>query len=127
MTRILVVEDDPHLSHAMSRLLRRHFDVDEVRTLAGALVALVDTIDVVLTDWHLGPDDGLVLLQQARDRFPRVRRILMTASALDPHSELRLRACGAVMLRKPFELEVLRAAIDQNAEYSPDLSNRNVS
>ena len=125
--RILVVEDDQHLSRVMSRLLRAHFEVVVVQTFASALAALDDSFDVVLSDWHLGDADGLVLLEQVRDRHPRTRRILMSATALDTHAELRVRACSAVFLRKPFERDVLQAAIERNTDYHPSLLPRNVS
>jgi len=86
--RILVVDDDPLLRAAFVRLLRRaSLDVRAVVDGMAALVALAedDGIELVITDQHMPGMLGSELLVIAQERFPDVRRVLLTG---DPPPEL---------------------------------------
>jgi thioredoxin reductase (NADPH) len=88
---LLSVDDDPGVSRAVARDLRRHYG-EEFRVLRAssgpeALDALRelklrgDTVVAVLADYRMPEMNGIEFLEQAMDLFPRARRALLTAYA----------------------------------------------
>src|SRR3954453_9359671 len=88
---ILTVDDDPSVSRAIARDLRRKYG-EEYRILrassaAEALDALREIklrggrVAVVLADYRMPQMNGVEFLEQAMDLFPHARRALLTAYA----------------------------------------------
>lgn len=108
--RVLVVDDERSL-----RLLCRvnleldgHI-VDEAGTLAEARKLIEqEPPDVILLDVHLGPEDGLELLDEVEALDLPVRIVLLSGTS-EVGPELRSRVAG--VLGKPFELPKLAAAV----------------
>ena len=88
---LLTVDDDPGVSRAVARDLRRHYGeaYRVVRTESGpaALESLRelklrgDPVAVLLADHRMPGMTGIEFLEQAMDLFPRARRALLTAYA----------------------------------------------
>jgi thioredoxin reductase (NADPH) len=88
---LLTVDDDPGVSRAVARDLRRRYGQDYrvVRAESGqqALEALReiklrgDVVAVLLADYRMPQMSGLEFLEQAMDLFPQARRALLTAYA----------------------------------------------
>src|SRR5229473_4677158 len=88
-TAIVTVDDDPGVSRAVARDLRRRYAEQYriVRAESGesALDALRqlklrgDAVAVILADYRMPQMNGIEFLEQAMDLFPGARRILLTA------------------------------------------------
>jgi thioredoxin reductase (NADPH) len=91
MPILLTVDDDPSVSRAVARDLRRRYghDYRVVRADSGpdALEALReiklrgDTVAAMLADYRMPQMDGIAFLEKAMDLFPLARRALLTAYA----------------------------------------------
>lgn len=90
-TVILTVDDDPGVSRAIARDLRRHYGGGYriVRAESGesALEALRelklrgDLVAVILADYRMPQMNGIEFLEQALGVYPGARRVLLTAYA----------------------------------------------
>ncbi|NAZ86681.1 FAD-dependent oxidoreductase [Kineococcus indalonis] len=88
---LLTVDDDPAVSRAVARDLRRRYGqthrVLRADSGADAVAALREvklrggTVAAVLADYRMPQMDGVQLLEQAVDLFPAARRVLLTAYA----------------------------------------------
>jgi thioredoxin reductase (NADPH) len=94
---ILTVDDDPAVSRAVARDLRRHYGERYriVRAESGpdALVTLNelklrgDTVAVFVADYRMPQMSGIEFLEEAMDLYPLARRVLLTAYA-DTHAAI---------------------------------------
>src|SRR5579859_6557202 len=90
-TAILTVDDDPGVSRAVARDLRRRYGERHriVRAESGpsALDALRqmklrgDLVAVILADYRMPEMNGIEFLERAMDIYPGARRVLLTAYA----------------------------------------------
>jgi DNA-binding response OmpR family regulator len=114
-SRVLVVDDEPAIRHAVGRLLRREgMDVVTAAT-AGEALAVLDKAPAhaVLLDYHLPGMSGGALAAEIVARWPALSGRLMfvtgdpllTAEALPPVCR------GAPLLSKPFDLAELAAVV----------------
>src|SRR5215203_3917151 len=88
---LLTVDDDPSVSRAVARDLRRHYGQDMRIVRAGSggegLEALRELklrgsrVAVLLADYRMPEMNGIEFLEAAMDLFPRARRVLLTAYA----------------------------------------------
>src|SRR5689334_13003137 len=88
---LLSVDDDPAVSRAVARDLRRRYGEDyrvlRASSAAEGLDALRelklrgDPVAVLLADYRMPQMNGIEFLEQAMDLFPRARRALLTAYA----------------------------------------------
>ncbi|MFD8641345.1 FAD-dependent oxidoreductase [Streptomyces zaomyceticus] len=90
-TVILTVDDDPGVSRAIARDLRRHYGggyrIVRAESGASALEALRelklrgDLVAVILADYRMPQMNGIEFLEQALGVYPGARRVLLTAYA----------------------------------------------
>jgi thioredoxin reductase (NADPH) len=88
---LLTVDDDPGVSRAVARDLRRHYGeqyrVVRAESALDGLDALKEIkrrgepVAVILADYRMPQLNGIEFLEQAMDLFPRARRALLTAYA----------------------------------------------
>ncbi len=81
---LLIVEDNPTDTMVLQTRLRRAFPKAEI-IVADEPLRLKECLkrtnyDVVITDYWLGWSDGLSVLQQVRERWPRARVIMLTGN-----------------------------------------------
>ena len=120
MKRILIVDDDGLIRHALAEaLIRAGFDVTtaEERQEAEALLA-TQSYDLVLTDLRL--DDlsgysGLEVLSEAAYRMGAKRVLAMTGYA-NASVESAVKEVGGELLKKPFALNQFVALCNEKLQ-----------
>ncbi len=114
--RVLVVEDDPRMLEILGIHLERMGHA--VRRARGAVEALQlleqGPADVVLSDVRMPGMDGRTFLQEAGQRFPGVRVVLMTAFGSIDDAVEAMQAGAYSYVTKPFKMELI-AAVLRNA------------
>src|ERR671927_1834409 len=94
---ILTVDDDPAVSRAVARDLRRHYGEhfrivraesgpDALETL-NELKLRGETVAVFVADYRMPQMSGIEFLEEAMDIYPLARRVLLTAYA-DTHAAI---------------------------------------
>lgn len=87
MKRLLIVDDEWPVLHALRRLLPRHFRPEQLGVEVcfdplHALRRLHEThFDVLISDYRMPQLDGVSLLAQARELDPRTVRMMLSAAA----------------------------------------------
>ena len=86
MKRLLIVDDEEPVLHALRRLLQRHFKTQlGVELCTDPLYALQRLhearFDVIISDYRMPSLDGVTLLVRARELDPRAVRMMLSAAA----------------------------------------------
>jgi thioredoxin reductase (NADPH) len=94
---MLTVDDDPAVSRAVARDLRRHYGEEHriVRAESGAdaldtlreLKLRGEAVAMLIADYRMPQMSGIEFLEQAMDLYPAARRVLLTAYA-DTHAAI---------------------------------------
>ncbi len=117
---ILIVDDELNIRRVLERAFAK--EGYQVYTAEGghqALRILEETpCDLVLTDVVMPDMTGLELLKRARQKYPNLQVILMTAYGTIPMAVEAMRAGAFDFLTKPLEMEVLRKVV-RNALREP--------
>lgn len=115
--RILIIEDDPSLGKALQEFLARDFhNVSVARNSFEAFALLSqEPFNLILVDWHLSGMNGLDIVNQYRQKYPKQKTKILLMSGLYTTPELikeaKRRARTDVFLVKPFGLEELKAHV----------------
>ena len=117
--RVLVVDDEPSILRAVSRMLSPQHHVTTAGDGSDA-IALLETgehVDVVVTDLQMPRVGGLDLYRWIEQQRPLLaaRVLFVTGGVFDPETERFLRGMVGRVLRKPFDPEALRRAVDERA------------
>ena len=121
--RVLVVDDEPSILRAVSRTLGRTHDVTTASDGSEALELIRDAevpFDAVITDVQMAQIGGIELYHAVERDHPTLaeRFVFMTGGVFPSEIEQFLRNLGARVLRKPFDPEFLRRAIDERVALS---------
>lgn len=129
LIRAVVVDDHPALRAGMRAVLERAPDIEAAGEASSGLdlwpvMQRVDP-DVVVMDWHLPGDDGLVLCHRLKRRYPRVRVVIFSAYADDWLAVPAVLAQADAVLPKsspaPVLYETVRAAMDRDGPAQAEL------
>ena len=118
MAHILLVDDEPEVTNAIARLLRKDYTITKCSEPENALeIVQQNDIDLVLSDIRMPVIDGVELLSQVKAYDPDIGRVLLSGYS---DMELCQRAItddiASIILAKPwdnFELKnVLRLVLN---------------
>lgn len=112
MTTILLVDDEP----AILRALRRQFTrAAEVLTASGAAEALAileaGDIAMMLTDYRMPSRNGVDLLREVRQRWPRTRRFLMSGNQVAGIEKMIASGLVETFFPKPLDFAAILAVL----------------
>ena len=115
---VLLVEDDPSLSAALTRFLEaRGYDAVEAGTCADAARLFQEKRpDLVLTDYDLPDGDALALLARLQERDPGVPVVVLTGHARIELAVQAIKAGAEQFLTKPVDLDALATIIERLIE-----------
>lgn len=112
--RVLLVDDDPFVVKGLARnlgMIDPRLDILHASSVTEALRCLSrNAIDALLTDLYMPGIDGTALLEEVRQRFPRIRRLVLSGEA----NQLVMTKASALAhhyLAKPCEAEHIHALI----------------
>ena len=115
--RVLIVDDEPGVLDALSRVLTRHHFVPETARSLDEARSRLDgaAFDIVLTDLCLAETDGvegLRVLDLVRDRWPATQVVMLTGyGSAETEEEARRRGARA-FFRKSQSLSEIVQALD---------------
>lgn len=111
--KLLLAEDEIHLSRALTTVLRHHsYTVDAVYDGREALDYLEgETYDGIILDWMMPQLDGVQVLHRLRERGDTTPVLLLTAKGEVADRVAGLDAGADDYLPKPFSMEELLARI----------------
>ncbi len=125
--RILFVDDEPRVLDGLRRMLRVLRDELEMEFASGGPEALRvlerSPVDVLVTDMRMPGMDGIQLLEEVRQRFPRVARIVLTGQC-DREAVFRAMALAHRQLAKPCDAETLKEAVSSACALQSLLQDR---
>ena len=116
---VLVVEDDADLRAALEMALSQQGHDVQVAGTAEAAKLVLETgrrVEVLLSDHRLPGASGAQLLVAVRERWPHIRRVLVTGHAEPEVLRAVERGVAQHMLFKPFELDVLHLMLARIGE-----------
>lgn len=111
-TSLLVVDDDPTVLRALTRLLERSYDVVALSSAHEVLrrVGAGERWDVILSDVMMPDMTGLELATRIAETHPVLARriVLMTGGTCDERVRVSLETSACPIVHKPIELPLLR-------------------
>lgn len=123
LSRVLVVEDDPDLRHAICRLVKSWgAEALEAGTVREAVALLDPAPDAILLDLNLTDGSAFAILEEARSIWPAPVKVALSgvASASDA---FRLAGFGVrAYLQKPVSLDELERAVREACMHEPQIT-----
>lgn len=113
--RILVVDDEPRARQALVQLLEGEgYEVSAASDGFKALGVLRTwEPDVLLTDWRMPVMDGITLLKKAREEFPRIACVVMTAFGSVESAVEAMKAGADDYLTKPLNFDAVELVLQR--------------
>ena len=122
MSQVLIVDDEKNVLKTLSMGLKRsHFTVQEARSGEEALKIMEeDGCEVVISDVRMSPMDGYTLISHIREKYPRVRIVLISAYGFEDEEPEKRRQYQYPRLTKPFTVAELVNVVsnEQNLYHS---------
>ncbi|HEX8700290.1 MAG TPA: two-component regulator propeller domain-containing protein [Myxococcaceae bacterium] len=119
-TRLMVIDDEPLLATALSRMLTPEHEVDAFASARQALERLrsAEPYALILCDLMMPEMTGMELYATLRQEAPELaeRMVFLTGGAFTETGRAFLATTHLPWLEKPFEPEVLRARVRQLLE-----------
>ncbi len=117
LVKVYVIDDDPSICQLFEEALGDSYDVTSFQDGESGIEAIEEsTPDVLLLDIMLPGKGGMEILEEVREKFPRVVVIMVTAYD-DVDTAVRAVKLGAHdYIAKPFDLEEVEVTIEKGLE-----------
>jgi hypothetical protein len=112
--RVLVVDDEPSVASAISRMIRQSHTVDVAHDVPAArLLLATNAYDVILCDLMMPDVSGVELFEELTSRDPSLasRFVLVTGGALDPRATALLSSGRCRFVTKPVSADTIRGLV----------------
>ncbi len=127
MAKILIVDDDPELRHALKlRLRANHYDtVHAVDGYSAIAQAMKEHPDLIILDLGLPAGDGFIVLDRLQDddKLSCIPVVVLTARDAQGNEERAIQAGAAAYFQKPADnaelLDVIRATLPHRGSTLP--------
>ena len=121
--RVLVIDDEAFLAELVRLALEAdgHECYTAVTFEAADQILRSGAVDFLTLDLVMGGRDPLDWLEETILRYPALsgRVFIQTARLLDHEESMRVRACGARVIHKPFTLHQLRESVSLMSPVAP--------
>jgi DNA-binding NtrC family response regulator len=115
---LLVVDDEAASRYSVSRVFQSLYRIVEAASVAEARERLQsDRPDIVLLDFNMPGEDGMVLLQELRPDPDAPAVIMITAHGSERVAVEAMKAGAYDYLAKPYELDELRLVVSRAIEH----------
>lgn len=122
--RILIADDEPHMSRVMEHFLGREgYEIEVVRGGEEALAAIERRVpDALITDINMPGMGGQALCMELEKRMPAraFKIIIMTSMTNREHREWSQNLRDAVFLEKPISMRSLVSMLAEHFEKGPE-------
>lgn len=121
MYHILLVDDEPEVTNALSRVLRKEYKISTCNQPHDVMALLKEQrFNLILSDIRMPNMDGIELLTQIKERYPTIERVLLSGYADMEQSQQAIKDNVArIIMTKPwdnFELKsILKIILDAHA------------
>ena len=127
--KILFVDDEPNVLNGLRRMLRPMRHEWEMEFVEGGPLALntlqKQRYDVIVSDMRMPGISGDQLLEEVRNRYPHMVRIILTGQCTK-ESGLRALRVAHRMLNKPCDPETLKLAVSSSCHLLQTLAHKSV-
>ena len=114
---LLVVDDDPAARYALVRVFEKDYRVLEAESVAAARAKLsADRADVILLDYNLPGEDGMVLLREVAETPGAPAVVMITAHGSERVAVEAMKAGAYDYLAKPYDVDELRLVVSRALE-----------
>ena len=127
-TKVLVVDDEPHLKRLLKQAFRKDLKANELEFLfaengreALNTLALNDDIDLVVSDLNMPEMNGLELLDHLNRFHPLLKTVILTAYGDMENIRAAMNRGAFDFLSKPIELNDLRITIQKTVDHVNEL------
>jgi sigma-B regulation protein RsbU (phosphoserine phosphatase) len=114
LPNILVVDDEPGIRRALTRILSRKYNTDDVASGEEALRELEKKeYDIAIVDLRMPGMDGFQLLRTMKLYRPQTEVIIMSGSASEEKLIEAIQDQAFYFVTKPFQKEVIETLVDR--------------
>lgn len=120
--KILVVEDEAVVLHTLQLILKQHgYQVTGARDGAEALADHASPPDILLCDINLPDMDGIQIALKLKDRYPRLRVVLLSGeiSSAELLDDAREKGYHFEVLAKPTDPQQLLQILSEGTGHDP--------
>jgi len=117
--KILIVDDNPHMSSLLSDILD-FFDYKAAGAQDGEEALKIlgkESFDMVITDLRMPKMGGMDLLRTIKDKFPHLPVVVITGFGTDSSKSDAFAAQADGFLAKPFKVDEIKGLLKKHLGY----------